>query len=192
MISPPHIRDITTSMFSQWKINQTGCPLNPPIQPQQGYLADVIPKSATCPETADKDKQPDILIKELETVSCLILEDHGNANHFGTHATLGYISPSFKGNHDGLPNTLTRDQHLELLIARNKITPHMRIEIKNVSTDLRDVRGVADVFIFYQLAGLGHEIVREAIAVVRWQRDNERWMCIGVTTMRGTCGYAMG
>ena len=178
-------------MFSQWRLSQPGSPLTLATNDQQGCLTDVPPECISAAHNTSTSVPSDNLKQRLENISYLILDDHGNTRSFGTHDTLQYMAPYFRGKHDALPNTISRVQHMESLRARNKIVPNMRVYIKNIPTDLQDHKGVADVFIFYQIGGLAHEIVREAVAVIRWQRTGKEWMCCRVTTLRGSSGFAM-
>ncbi|KAK4552526.1 hypothetical protein LTR86_010370 [Recurvomyces mirabilis] len=140
-------------------------------------------------ETFTGSSRKDTVIRQqLETWSCAILEDQGNAKDF--KSTTEHMAPFFQARIDVLPIAISREQHIEALRAHFKRLPNFGIEIINVSTDLHASSGVADVFLCSRMTGLEFEFEREAVAILRWQRQRGLWTCVKYVTMRGSAGFA--
>ena len=135
---------------------------------------------------ASSEQEP--LRQQLETWSCAILRDQGNVKDFTS--TTEHMAPLFRARIDVLPVAMSREQHINALKEHLRRMPNFGIEIINISTDLYELRGVADVFLYSYMTGLEYEFEREAIAVLRWQKHAGVWTCMKYTTLRGPAGFA--
>ncbi|KAK5173904.1 uncharacterized protein LTR77_002585 [Saxophila tyrrhenica] len=126
----------------------------------------------------------------LEDLSKQILEVTLNQRDNMHPLVVQHMSPAFRGKHDALPKTNTRDDHQQNLKKHLETQPNFRVEILNHSSDVDDSRGRGTVFLWYKISGLEGGLGREAVAVLSWERKQNNWMIIKHSGMRGPSGFS--
>ena len=131
---------------------------------------------------------PATLAESLESWSTQILEDHCNAKKFNTEST-GFMAPSFRAKHDGLPTARSRQQHLDNLKRHFSVMPEFHLELLNCSSEVDEQQGLGMVYMFFRLSKLVGDLQRESIAVLKWERRHGEWLCVKHTGLRGPSGF---
>lgn len=126
----------------------------------------------------------------LEDLSRQILDVNLNIKDNNHPLVVKHMSPQFRGKHDALPKATNRDDHQSNLQKHLAEQPDFHCEILNASSEVDDSRGRATVYLWYQLTGLSHDLKREAVAVLSWERKQGVWMIMKHSGMRGPSGFA--
>ncbi|KAK5124510.1 hypothetical protein LTR85_001727 [Meristemomyces frigidus] len=124
----------------------------------------------------------------VEAWSVQILNEHCNQKKFelvGTH----HMAETFRSEHDGLETAKSLEQHVDILKQHYVANPDFHLEVLNSSSEVDEARGRATVYLFYQLTGLNNT-AREAVALLKWERKQNGWLCVKHTGLRGPAGFA--
>lgn len=156
------------------------------------YLSDVsnnIKKEELSESEAASTAKEESTGKYLEHLSRRIIEINLNDKDSTHPLIMTHMSTQFRSKHDALPKVTNRDDHQGSLVEHLKKQPDLRVEILNTSSEVDESRGRATVYVWYELTGLEHDLEREAVAVLSWERRQGTWLNVKHTGMRGPSGF---
>lgn len=99
------------------------------------------------------------------------------------------VSPTFKAHFENFGHSLTLAQHAHLLRQTIEQYPEYHVEVKNVSLDVDEAKGIAIVYMETEVTGAPPEVKTSLMNEFKWRRQQGVWRCWLHRVMKGVSEY---